>query len=139
MAIKRVNPAEAAELMSQGWTLVDVRSIPEFEAGHPSGAYNVPLLHKTSAGLVPNPEFLQVMQTRFDAAEKLILSCRSGKRSLRAAGQLQQAGFEQVIDMQGGFLGDAACEGWQPRGLSVDTTAVSGRAYAELEAQTADA
>ena len=32
---KRVTPTEAAQLMTEGWTYLDVRSIPEFEAGSP--------------------------------------------------------------------------------------------------------
>ncbi|HEY3253455.1 MAG TPA: rhodanese-like domain-containing protein, partial [Polyangiaceae bacterium] len=43
--IKPVTPEEAAELLSQGHVYVDVRSEPEFEAGHPAGALNVPLLN----------------------------------------------------------------------------------------------
>ena len=43
MPIRRVTPNEAAELIASGWTYIDVRTIPEFEAEHPSGAYNVPL------------------------------------------------------------------------------------------------
>ena len=41
---KRVTPQEAAELMTQGWTYLDVRSIPEFEDAHPTDAANIPLL-----------------------------------------------------------------------------------------------
>jgi len=133
MAIKRVNPAEAAELMAQGWTYVDVRTIPEFDAGHPSGAFNVPLLHQGDAGRTPNPDFMAVMSASFDKAQKLVLGCRSGKRSLRAAAQLVDAGYEHVVDMEGGYLGDGSCEGWQPRGLAIDQTAVAGRTYAELQ------
>ena len=46
MSLTRVSPKDARDLMEKdGYAYVDVRSIPEFEAGHPEGAYNVPLLH----------------------------------------------------------------------------------------------
>ena len=36
--IKRVSPAEAKTLMDEGYVYLDVRSEPEFAAGHPAGA-----------------------------------------------------------------------------------------------------
>ena len=133
MAIKQVSPEQAAALLDGGWTCVDVRSIPEFDQGHPRGAYNVPLLHKGPAGLVPNGEFMAVMSARFDTSVRLVMSCRSGQRSLRAAEQLMAAGYAEVVNMDGGFAGNAHCPGWQSRGLAVDTAAQPGRTYDELK------
>ena len=46
MAIKHVDVKEAYRLQGEeGYAYIDVRSIPEYEAGHPAGAHNVPLLH----------------------------------------------------------------------------------------------
>ena len=53
--VKRVTPPEADALLAQGWTYLDVRSIPEFEGGHPAGAANVPLLHMQGGRMAPNP------------------------------------------------------------------------------------
>ena len=39
MAVNRVSPEEARDLMDkEGYAYLDVRSVPEFEAGHPTGA-----------------------------------------------------------------------------------------------------
>lgn len=138
MSVKRVDPAEAAALVDAGWTFVDVRSVPEFEDGHPSGAYNVPIMHKGPSGMAPNPRFLEVMKRQFRPDQELVVGCRSGQRSLRAATLLAEHGFESVVDMRGGFGGERAgaevvCEGWQSRGLPVANTAEPGRSYAELE------
>jgi rhodanese-related sulfurtransferase len=139
MSIKRVTPDEAAKLLEQGWKYVDVRSIPEFEQGHPAGAYNVPLLHKGPGGMTPNPEFIAVMAASFAPTDKLLLGCRSGKRSLDAANALAARGFENLLDMRGGFAGEATptgevtCEGWQKRQLPVATEAETGRSYSELK------
>lgn len=133
MTIKQVSPDEAAALLEDGWTCVDVRSTPEFDQGHPSGAFNIPLLHRGAAGLVPNPEFMAVMTARFETTVRLVMSCRSGQRSLRAAEQLIAAGYAEVVNMDGGYAGNAHCPGWQSRGLPVATTPQPGRSYAELE------
>ncbi len=145
MEIKRVTPEEAHELLDQGWIYIDVRSIPEFEEGHPAGAYNVPLLHAAPGrGMTPNEEFMAVMERAFDKSDKLVLGCRSGQRSLRAAEQLAERGFTDLVDMRGGFAGEVdratgrpVCEGWKSRGLPVESEAREGRDYAALRVREA--
>lgn len=139
MSVKRVTPDEAAGLLQQGWTYVDVRSVPEFEQGHPEGAYNVPFLHKGPTGMTPNERFSQVMQAHFATDHKLVVGCRTGARSLRAAEQLLALGYEQVVDMRGGFSGErdptgqVTCPGWEASSLPVSSSAAPGHSYAELE------
>jgi rhodanese-related sulfurtransferase len=139
MAVTRVSPEEARQMMDEeAYVYVDVRSIPEFEAGHPEGAYNVPLLHSRAGTMLPNPDFLAVMQRHFPKDARLVVGCRSGGRSLQAATILQSVGYTQVADQRAGFEGaqDAAGRveaGWRPLGLPVSRTASAGRAYADLE------
>lgn len=142
MSVKRITPDQAAKLLDEGWKYVDVRSIPEFEEGHPQGAYNVPLQHRSPQGsMAPNPDFVAVMSAAFPKDERLVLGCRSGARSLRAATQLLAQGFTNIVDMQGGFLGErgaagaVACEGWQARGLPIAQEAEPGRSYEDLKAK----
>jgi rhodanese-related sulfurtransferase len=143
MPVKRVPPDEAARLVKEGWKFIDVRSVPEFEQGHPSGAYNVPFMHRTASGMAPNSEFLQIMEARFGKDEKLILGCGSGNRSLRAAHMLESQGYTELIDMRGGMRGESdrsgamACEGWLARGLPLSSSAEAGRSYQELAATPA--
>ncbi len=138
MSVKRVSPQEALALLDEGYVYLDVRSVPEFEAGHPSGAYNIPLLHMTEAGMEPNPSFFDVLSAIFPPDSKLILGCRSGGRSLRAAQALMQAGYRAVIDQRAGFdgargaFGQLEEPGWQPAGLDVATLAEEGRSYEAL-------
>ena len=140
MSIRRVSPAEAQALMdSEGYVYLDVRSVPEFEAGHPAGAYNIPIAHMAAGGMRPNAAFLDEVAAAFDKDAKLILGCKSGGRSLRGAQALIQAGYEHVLDQRAGFSGarnafggvDEA--GWQQAGLVVATEAEPGRSYAELK------
>jgi rhodanese-related sulfurtransferase len=133
MSVKRISPEEARELVDrEGYTYLDVRSIPEFEAGHPVGAYNVPLNHMGPMGMSPNPEFLSVVQKSFPPDARLVLGCKAGGRSLRAAQMLQAAGYTAVVDQRAGFEGNATEPGWRPKGLPVATQAEAGRGYESL-------
>ena len=141
MSVKRVTPDEAAELVEQGWTFVDVRSVPEFADGHPTGAYNVPLMHRGPGGMTPNPSFVEVMEREFPKDARLVMGCRSGGRSLRAATMLVDRGYSDVVDMRGGYLGEqkggtVTCEGWQPRGLPTSTEPEAGRSWDELKGES---
>jgi len=136
--IKVVTPEEAAELQRQGHVYVDVRSEPEFEAGHPEGALNVPLLNAGPVGLVPNPEFLAIMEGAFGKSEALVIGCKAGGRSKRAAEMLAQAGFTQLSDQTAGF--DAGKDpfgrtlpGWSRTALPVGTGKPPGQSYADVK------
>jgi rhodanese-related sulfurtransferase len=133
MSVKRVSPEEARELVEkQGYVYVDVRSVPEFERGHPEGAYNVPIAHMGPAGMAPNPSFTAVMEQRFAKDKRLVLGCQAGGRSLQAAGLLQSLGYSDVIDQRAGWGGTAAEPGWAARGLPSATQAQPGRDWETL-------
>ncbi len=139
MTVKRVSPVEAAVLVRDaGYAYVDVRSIPEFEAGHPAGAYNVPFAHQTASGMQPNQDFIRVMAAAFPKDAKLVLGCRSGNRSLRAAHLLIQEGYRDVVDQRAGTagarnpFGQLEEPGWEAAGLEVATEAHPERSYQAL-------
>lgn len=136
MTIQRVSPQEAQRLVSEeGWTLVDVRSIPEYEAGHPAGAYNVPWAHAVNGAMQPNPEFLAVMQQRFPRDAKLLLACRSGGRSMKAAEALASVGYTQLTDQRAGWdgardaFGRVQEVGWSGAGLPSASGPDAARGY----------
>ena len=136
--IKRISPAEAKQLVDEGWIYLDVRSEPEFAAGHPSGAQNVPLMHAGPRGMTPNTDFLPMVEALYAKDAKLVLGCKSGGRSLRAAEMLTGAGYTSVVDQRAGFegsrdaFGQLGEPGWAPAGLPVDT-AMNGGSYVELK------
>jgi rhodanese-related sulfurtransferase len=135
MPVKRVSPDEALALMQkEGYVYLDVRSVPEFEAGHPEGAYNVPLLDMGPQGMTPNPAFLDVVKAHFPPEARLVVGCKAGGRSLRAATLLESNGYTQVVDQRAGFDGSGE-PGWSHRGLPVSKTAAPERRYAELAAK----
>jgi rhodanese-related sulfurtransferase len=139
MAVRRVDPDEASELLEQGWSYLDVRSVAEFVDGHAPGAYNIPLLDfAPGQGLTPNTNFLGEVLETFDLEQPLVLACKSGGRSARAAAILAESGFTNVVDMRGGFYGEVdqtgvvSCPGWAQRGLPVASGDEPGRSYSDL-------
>jgi rhodanese-related sulfurtransferase len=136
-SIKRVSPAEAKQLVDEGWTYLDVRSEPEFAAGHPAGAHNVPVMHAGPRGMTPNADFTAVMEALYPRDARLVVGCRSGQRSMRAAEMLVAAGYTSIVDQRAGFdgprdaFGQMTEPGWAPAGLPVETTTPGG-SYAEL-------
>jgi len=132
MPFRRVSPEDAQALIEkEGYTYVDVRSVQEFQAGHPTGAYNVPLMDMGAMGMTPNPDFLKVMERRFPRDSKLVVGCKAGGRSLRAAGLLEAAGFTSVVDQRAGFEGSGE-PGWRPKGLPVSKDAAPDHTYAGI-------
>jgi rhodanese-related sulfurtransferase len=135
---KRVSPPEAAALLQQGWRYLDVRSIPEFDDAHPTGAANIPLLHAQGGRMVRNDDFLRVVQANYPKEAPLVIGCKSGGRSAQAAALLEAAGYTQIVDMRGGMSGEADMfgrvntPGWVAEGLPVERTAGPGASYAEL-------
>ena len=137
MDLKRVSAEEAKKLIDEdGYTLLDVRSVPEFAEAHPEGALNVPFLNKAPHGMVPNKEFSAVVQKLFeDKDTKIITSCQMGGRSSRAARELMTLGYTDVIDMKGGFgsekdpSGVLLNIGWQESGYPTQTGDPADRSY----------
>jgi rhodanese-related sulfurtransferase len=134
----RISPQEASAKLAEGWTYVDVRTVEEFEAGHPPGAVNVPLMHAGGGGMTPNPDFLRVMNAAFPKDARLVVGCKSGGRSLRAAQALLGEGFTSVIDQRAGWdgarnpFGQVTEPGWSRAGLPTEEGQPGGRSWDDL-------
>lgn len=139
--VKRVTPEEAGHFVAEGWTYLDVRSVPEFEQGHPKGAINLPLLNVEEGRMVPNADFVTVVQKHFPLESRLVVGCKSGGRSAQATALLASVGYQNLLDVRGGFggerdgLGRSVVAGWAEAGLPVETSAQPGHAYADLLAK----
>jgi len=134
----RISPQEASDKLAEGWTYVDVRTTQEFEAGHPQGALNVPIMHAADGGMLPNADFVRVMTAVFPKNAKIIVGCKAGGRSLRAAHTLLAEGFTNVLDQRAGWdgargpFGEVTEPGWSRVGLPVESGASSGRSWEDL-------
>lgn len=111
MEVKRITPEQAKELLdsNQDYIYLDVRTVPEFEAGR----------------MQLNPRFVEIVEASFGKDVKYITGCQKGGRSIKAAELLLVAGFPHVLDMCCGFggetdeMGRVTFPGWSLRGLPV--------------------
>lgn len=102
--IPAVSPQQAAQMQAQQKAvIVDVRENDEWNSGHIAGAIHIPLSE---------------IQTHLDQLSKyqnssLIMQCRSGARSAKAANLLKVAGFNNVYNLDGGL------NAWQKANLKI--------------------
>jgi len=102
--IQELDVAEAREEIDRGGAvLLDTREPHEYEDSHLEGSTLVPpaTVSERIGELVP------------DRSQRVILYCRTGNRSARAADELQNLGYENVANVAGGI------EAWQELGLPV--------------------
>jgi rhodanese-related sulfurtransferase len=137
----RVSPQEAKALLEEGYVYVDVRSVPEFDQERPAGSFNVPLMNVGPGGMAPNAEFLAVMMACFPKDTKLVVGCKSGQRSMRAAQMLMQSGYTMVVDLRTGFdgtrnpFGQLTEPGWKGAGLAIESGGAEEKSYQALAAK----
>ena len=131
MEIRETTPPEAYEALQADSAAVylDVRTEGEFEAGHPAGARNVPVVFFDPATRQPTPnaDFVATVGRTIPRTAKLLVGCQSGPRSARACELLAQAGFTDLTNVRGGFggardqSGRVVVPGWREAGLPVET------------------
>lgn len=140
MTIKHITVQQAHQEQAGGAAYLDVRSIPEFEQGHPEGAFNVPLMHvdPETRQMRPNPQFLDVVRANFPTDTHLVIGCQMGGRSAKAAEMLANAGYRDVANVLGGYGGapQFGHAGWVQAGLPVATNATADRDYTALRSRT---
>lgn len=98
-----VTPAKAQRLKADGWKHLDVRTNIEFSHGHATDSTNIPLMFASLTGMKPNEAFVDSVTSVCKPSDKIVVMCKSGKRSAAAATKLQNAGFTQIADVEGGF------------------------------------
>jgi rhodanese-related sulfurtransferase len=91
------------KLQNSRLQVLDVRREPEWEAGHIEGATWWPL------------DNFKVSPPELDRNLPIAVHCKGGYRSMIACSLLQRAGFQNVIDVVGGF------DAWQQAKLPVVT------------------
>lgn len=88
-----VSVSQAKEMIDGGgFFLLDVRTQGEYDDGHISGSILIPV---------------QVIESRLDELPKdgkILIYCRSGRRSADASRILIDNGFQQVYNMKGGII-----------------------------------
>lgn len=74
--------------------ILDVRTPSEFAEGHIDNAVNVDW---QGEDFVKNAE-------KFNKNKPIYVYCRSGKRSLKASEKLEELGFKNIYNLDGGYL-----------------------------------
>jgi sulfur-carrier protein adenylyltransferase/sulfurtransferase len=102
--IEEIDPADAREEIADGAALVDTREPHEYEEAHLEGGT-----------LVPPAELAgRIAEVVPDRSQRVVLYCRSGDRSARAADLMEsELGYDDVASMAGGILA------WQEAGYPV--------------------
>ena len=145
--MKEVGAQEAHDLLKSDpeVTYLDVRSVPEFEAGHAAGAINIPLMHfSPGVGMSPNDDFPGVVEATLDKNAKFVVGCKTGGRSARACELMSQMGFTDVTNIRGGFggmtdnTGRLVEPGWSTLGLPTCTACDENASYEALAAKAKD-
>jgi rhodanese-related sulfurtransferase len=144
MAVKEITPQQAHDLLvaNADAVYIDVRTEREFANGHPQGAVNIPVAFSDPArGMMMNKDFVKVVEANFPREKKIIVGCQAGPRSTAAANLLQQAGFQDVSNLLGGFggmrdqMGNVSAPGWASSGLPVSNDNGDGVSYESLKAK----
>lgn len=93
--IKSVSPTEAIQLMNHDNAIVvDVRESNEYGGGHVINSIHIPL-----GGLDK-----RVAELEKHKSTPIVVTCRSGHRSMGACGILRKHGFESVYNLKGGIM-----------------------------------
>lgn len=103
-AVQGVDVKQAQSMVSnQGALLLDVREPAEYAA-----------IHAPNAKLIPLGEVgLRLKEIEAYKDKPVAVICRSGRRSAKAVALLQEAGFTQASNVQGGI------QAWEQAGLEV--------------------
>lgn len=101
-----VSPRQAYGMLQEreGAYLLDVRTQGEFENEHIEGAVNIPN---------ERPNALEDDWREVPEDRKVIIYCRTGRRSANAAQFLAEKGYDQVYNVEGGITR------WKSEGLPV--------------------
>ena len=98
----KVSILQATQMINQGKTVImDVREPAEFAAGHIRESKNIPLKE------LPK----RVGELDKFKSKSVIVVCASGLQSSKAASQLKNAGFQNVVSLTGGLAA------WRAQGM----------------------
>ncbi len=97
-----MDATDAARLLAGGAMLLDVREAGEWAAGHVPGARHMPL------------RVLPDLVAHLPRDRKIVVVCRSGRRSAHGTTLLRRAGLD-AVNLRGGM------QAWAAAGLAVET------------------
>lgn len=95
VTIERVDKEAFKTAIESGeYVLFDVRTTEEYMEGHIDGAKSLDVLDNQFDKTISN----------IDKSHKYLIYCKSGGRSAKALEKMKNAGFEHVLELEGGYL-----------------------------------
>lgn len=93
--VKTVNTDQFNQLLAlDNVQVVDVRTAEEYQSGHIEDAVNIDVLKDN----------FEAKAAKLDKDQPVLVYCRSGKRSMKAATTLNSMGFKRIVNLDGGML-----------------------------------
>ena len=103
--IKNLNPNQAILIINrESGVVVDISEVNEYKTGHVPDSINVPFSQINQ----------QIQLLEKHKNKPLIVVCRTGNRSVRAAATLRKSGFGRVYALSGGVAA------WQRENLPIE-------------------
>lgn len=99
---ENISVQEAKEMVEKGDAFIlDVRTPDEFNSSHIKGAVLIPVSNAFGSSLSSD----RLLEARIDEVprKKVLVYCRSGRRSETASTMLVNAGYSEVYNMAGGI------------------------------------
>ena len=93
-AAEKVSVETAEQLISKKVQLLDVRTKKEWKEGHLEGAVRADIKAEG---------FTDQVKKVVDSSKPVLVYCRSGRRSARAAKEMEALGYKTVYDLKGGI------------------------------------
>jgi rhodanese-related sulfurtransferase len=91
---KRASSLQVTQLINRGkTTILDIRGAAEFANGHLRDAKNIPLADLAS----------RIGELDKQKSRTIVVVCQTGARADKAVRQLQKAGFDDVVSLDGGL------------------------------------
>ncbi len=98
-----------------GVTLIDVRPVSMFEAGHIPGAISVPLVVPEDGSMIPDDAIVAAVEAAgVTPDDDMVLYCQTGLHAGLAAKTLEKEGFSR-IELYSGSMND-----WAAKNLPVE-------------------
>lgn len=91
--ISSVNQTESVDFSNKNNVLLDVRTPGEYEEGHIPQAINVDFLAD---------DFEEEIE-KLDKNKNYYVYCKSGNRSTKAIQKMEEAGFENLVNLKDGY------------------------------------
>jgi rhodanese-related sulfurtransferase len=99
---ENVSVHEAEGMIEEGNVFIlDVRTPDEFNSSHIKGATLIPVSNVSGSNLSSE----RLLEARIDEVprKKVLVYCKSGRRSVSASTMLVDAGYSEVYNMEGGI------------------------------------